>query len=185
MPVMRLPHRFSVNDYEEMIEYGILTENDRVELIRGEILDKMPIGNEHASRVKRLNLIFVRQVGDRVIVSVQDPIRLVDSAPEPDVALLRRVPDFYATVTPRPQDVLLLVEVSDSTLDFDRDIKRPLYAEAGIMEYWIVNLVDDCLEVHRGPQPDGTYQDVQILRRGQQVELVGLPGVIIAVADIL
>jgi hypothetical protein len=183
--VIRAHHRFTVDDYEEMIKRGILTENDRVELIRGEILEKMAIGNAHAAGVKRLNRLFSNRVGDRAIVGVQDPILLTDSEPEPDVTLLQPRDDFYATVTPRPADVLLLVEVSDSTLADDQNIKRPLYAQARIGEYWIVNLVDDCLEVYRQPQPDGTYRDVQILRRGQQVEIAALPGIIFEVADLL
>ena len=119
------------------------------------------------------------------LISIQDPIRLADSEPEPDVALLQPREDFYAARTPEPADVLLAIEVSDTSLEFDRDVKRPLYAAAGITEYWIVNLQDDCLEVYRQPQPDGTYRNVQTLRRGQQVEVAALPGVTLAVAEIL
>jgi Uma2 family endonuclease len=81
--------------------------------------------------------------------------------------------------------VLLLVEVSDSTLNYDRDVKRPMYAEAGIIEYWIVNLIDECLEVYRGPRPDGTYRDERVLKRGQSTDIAALPGVVIAVDEIL
>ncbi len=173
MPLTRVHHRFSVDDYEQMIERGILTENDRVELIRGEIIDKMSIGDQHAACVKRTNRLFARRVGDLAIVSVQDPIRLTDSEPEPDVALLRPREDYYASGKPLAADVLLAIEVSDSSLEYDRDVKRLLYAEAGIAEYWIVNLTDGCLEVYRRPQSDSTYGDVQIMRRGQQVEVGG------------
>jgi Uma2 family endonuclease len=179
-------HRFTVEDYDVMLEHGILTENDRVELIRGEILEKLPIGNKHAAGVKRINRLFSHRVGNLVLVGVQDPIRHTnDSEPEPDVTLLRLRADFYASGKPRPADVLLLVEVSDSTLDFVRDVKRPLYAEARLTEYWILNLVEDCLEVYRQPQADGTYAEVQILRRGQQVEITALPGIVFDVADLL
>jgi Uma2 family endonuclease len=185
MPLTLTRHRFSVDDYEQMIEKGILGENDRVELIRGEILDKMAIGDPHTATVKRLNHLFSRLVGDRVTLSIQDPIRLPDSEPEPDVALLRPQADYYASGKPLPPDVFLLIEVADSSLDFDRDVKRPLYAQSGIGEYWIVNLTDDCLEVYRRPQPDGSYGDVQTLRRGDQVEVTALPGLLLPVTDLL
>jgi Uma2 family endonuclease len=178
-------HRFSVDDYEQMIDFGILSENDRVELIRGEILEKMSIGERHGASVNRLNRLFNRRAGDRAIVSVQNPVRFPDSEPEPDVSLLEPRDDFYESAKPLPADVLLLVEVSDTTIDYDRDVKRPLYAEARIREYWIVNLNDDTLEVHRDSQPDGTYRDVQIVRRGQQIEVAALPGVILMLDEIL
>jgi Uma2 family endonuclease len=185
MSQTRVHHRFSVDEYEQMTELGILTENDRVELIRGEILEKMTIGDRHAACTIRLNQLLSLAVAGRALVSIQNPIRLADSEPEPDVALLTPRPDFYASGKPRPADVLLIVEVADTTLEFDRDVKRPMYAEAGIGEYWIVNLVDDCLEVHRQPQPDGTYRDVQTLRRGQQADVAALPGLLVAVDDML
>jgi len=185
MASTRVRFRFSVDDYEKMIEFGILTENHRVELIRGEIIDKMAIGDKHVVCVNRLNRLFIRRTGDTAIVSVQNPIRLSDSEPEPDVALWRPREDEYASGKPGPADIFLLIEVSDTTLDYDREVKRSLYAEAGIVEYWILNIPDECLEVYRQPQPDGTYRDVQTLRRGQQVEVAALPGLIVAVAEIL
>jgi len=185
MPLTMVHHRFTLDDYDQMIEHGILTENDRVELIRGEILAKMPISDQHVACVNRLNRLLGRKVGDDAIVSIQNPIRLADSEPEPDVVLLRPRQDFYASGKPRPADVLLVVEVADTTLEYDREVKRSLYAEAGIAEYWIVNLSEDCLEVYRQPRPDGTYRDVQTVRRGQQVEITALPGQGLAVAEIL
>jgi Uma2 family endonuclease len=169
-------HRFSVDDYEQMIEKGILTEDDRVELIRGEIIDKISIGDEHAACVSRLNRLFNRTLGDAAIVRIQDPVRLEDSAPEPDIALVKPRQDFYASGHPRSADVLLVVEVADTSLETDRDVKRPLYAENGIVEYWIVNLAETCIEVHRQPRPDGSYQDVRTLRRGQTIDVAALPG---------
>lgn len=185
MALTLVRHRFSVDEYEQMIESGILTENSRVELIRGEILDKMPIGDHHFASVNRLNRLLNRKVGDEAIVSIQSPIVLADSEPEPDIALLQPRDDFYASGKPQSADVLLLIEVSDTTLEFDREVKRPLYAEAGISEYWIVNLNDDCLEVHRLPQADGTYRDVQTWKRGQEIDIAALPGIVLAVDDIL
>lgn len=177
--------RYSVDDYEEMVRLGVLTENDRVELIRGEILAKMPIGPRHAASVTGLNEALGPQCAGRATLRIQDPIRLPDSEPEPDLSVVRRRADRYASDHPRPADILLIAEVSDSSLDEDRTVKRALYAEAGIVEYWIVNLVDDCLEVHRDPRPDGTYGDVRILRRGDVADIAGLPGVVVAVAEIL
>jgi Uma2 family endonuclease len=177
-------HRFSVDLYEQMIERGILTENDRVELIQGEIVDKMPIGDLHFACVNRLNRQLGRKAGDLAIISVQNPIRLPDSEPEPDVSLLQPKDDFYGSGKPRPPEVLLVIEVSDTTLDYDRDVKGPMYAEAGIIEYWIVNLIETCLEVHRQPQPDGRYAEVQTLRPGQEVEIAALPGIQLAVEEL-
>ncbi|HJZ92760.1 MAG TPA: Uma2 family endonuclease [Gemmataceae bacterium] len=185
MTARRTPHRFTVATYEKMIDLGILKEDDRVELIRGEIVAKMPIGDPHIACVDRLNRLLVRAVGDDAIVSIQNPIRLADSEPEPDVVLKRPRDDFYITGKPGPADILLLIEVADASLDDDREVKRPLYAEAGIGEYWIVNLVDGCLEVHRQPRPDGTYADVRTLRPGETIEIAALPRVTVAVANVL
>ncbi len=185
MPLTLVRHRFSVDTYEEMINRGILHEDDRVELIRGEIINKMPIGDLHAASVKRLNRTLGKALGDRVLIGVQDPIRLDDSEPEPDISLLVPRDDFYRAGKPRPADIILLIEVSDTSLDFDREVKRPLYAEAGIRELWIVKLEEDCLEVHRDPTPAGEYRDISILRRGQEVEIAAFPGIKFAVADLL
>jgi Uma2 family endonuclease len=185
MSARRTPHRFTVATYERMIDLGILKEDDRVELIRGEIIAKMPIGNPHIACVDRLNRLFVRAVGDDAIVSIQSPIRLADSEPEPDVVLKRPRDDFYASGKPGPADILLVIEVADASLDDDREVKSPLYGENGIAEYWIVNLVDRCLEVHRQPRPDGSYADVRSLRAGQTIEIGLIPGVTVAVADVV
>jgi len=175
--------RITVDEYEQMIESGILTEKDRVVLIRGEIVPKMAIGTPHSACVKRLNDLLGSKKADRFLLGVQDPIRLPDSEPEPDLTLLRRRDDYYLSGHPRPEDVFLLIEVADSSLEDDRDIMRPLYAESGIEDYWIVNLRDQCLEVYRQPQPDGSYLETHILRRGQRVEVTTLPGLSFAVKD--
>jgi Uma2 family endonuclease len=185
MTATRTPHRFTVATYEKMIDFGILKEDDRVELIRGEIVAKMPIGNPHIACVNRLNRLLVRAVGDDAIVSIQNPIRLADSEPEPDVVLERPRDDFYATGKAGPADILLLIEVAQDSLETDREDKGPLYAESGIVEYWIVNLIDRCLEVHRQPRPDGTYADVRTLRTGETIDVAALPGVTVAVADVV
>jgi Uma2 family endonuclease len=184
MTARRVPHRFTVPQYEKMIDVGILNENDRVELIRGELVAKMPIGDSHIACVDRLTVRMIRAVGDDAIVSIQNPIRLPDSEPEPDLVLKRPRDDYYASGKPGPGDILLLIEVSDSTLDYDREVKGPLYAENGIVEYWIVILEDRCLEIHRQPRPEGTYADVRTLRPGDTADVAALPGVSVAVADL-
>ncbi len=177
--------RYSVDDYEEMIRLGVLTENDRVELIRGEIVAKMAIGPKHAICVKRFNYLLVQRTAGRAVVGVQDPVRLIDSEPEPDISVVRAPMERYALEHPGPLDIFLLVEVADSSLHDDRTIMKSIYAESRIAEYWIVNLVDECLEVHRGPRPDGTYQEERVLRRGESTDIAALPGVVIAVDEVL
>src|SRR5262245_5832253 len=182
--VMKPPaQRFTVAEYDAMIARGILTENDRVELIRGEIVPKMPIGDPHIDCVDQLNYLLTGAIRGIARVSIQNPIHLADSEPEPDIVLKRR-PDANSRYTkPDPPDVFLIIEVAESSLDYGRNVKRPLYAENGIVEYWIVNLIDRCLEVHRQPRPDGTYADMRTLRVGETIDIVALPGVTIAVAD--
>ena len=185
MSAIRTQQRYTVDEYEEMVVRGILTERDRVELIRGEIVDKMTIGTPHSSCTRRLNWLLGNLLHERALISIQAPIRLPDSEPEPDVSVVRPRPDFYAKAHPIAEDIFLVIEVSDSSLDFDRDVKGPLYAESGIVEYWIVNLIESCLEVHRRPSPAGTYGELITLRSGDTVEITALPGVSLAVSDIL
>jgi Uma2 family endonuclease len=185
MTARRVPHRFTVQQYEKMGAVGILNENDRVELIRGEIVAKLTIGSPHIACVNRLNRLLVRAVADRAIVSIQNPIRLADSEPEPDVVLLAPRADDYSADKAGPADIFLVVEVADTSLDFDREVKGPLYAENGIVEYWIANLDDRCLEVYRQPRADGTHADVRTLRPGDTADVAAHPGLTVAVADIL
>jgi Uma2 family endonuclease len=174
-------YKLSIDKYEQMIRAGILTENDRVELIRGELLDKMPIGDAHVEVVNRLNRKFSKLLDESVTVSVQNPLVLADSEPEPDLALYTRRAGGKA----RPGDVHLLIEVADSSLEFDRTVKLPLYAEAGIRELWIVNLIDEKLEIYRQPQLDGTYRQTLTLGAGDEVEPLAFAGVRLSVGEIL
>jgi Uma2 family endonuclease len=177
--------RFTVAEYYRMAEAGILGEDDRVELIEGEILVMSPIGSRHAAAVGRLNRFFSQGAGTAALVRVQDPIHLGDRAePQPDIALVRPRDDFYAGAHPGPEDVLLLVEVADTSLRYDRLVKVPLYARMGIREVWVVDLDDGSVEVHRQPSPQG-YGEVQRLRRGQRLAPLALPEVEIAVEDLL
>jgi Uma2 family endonuclease len=147
---------FTVEEYYRMAEAGILAEDDRVELINGEIIRMAAIGSRHAACVSRLIALFSGLVAGRTTISAQNPLRLDDlSEPEPDFALLLPREDFYAGAHPGRGDVLLLIEVADSSLDFDRQTKVPLYAEAGISELWIVNLAQRQVEVFRNPGQQG------------------------------
>lgn len=139
--------QFTVADYARMREAGILREDDRVELLDGEVRSMGPIGPFHAAIVNVLVLLFTRQLGDRAIVSGQNPIQLHNhSEPQPDVAILQPREDFYAAAHPRPDDVLIVVEVSDSSLDYDRNEKLPRYASAGIPEVWIIDVGKQTIE---------------------------------------
>lgn len=183
MSIAQPHHRFSIPDYVQMIDLGILTPRDRVELIHGEIIEKMSIGQMHAACVMLLTGLFHRRLSQRAIVSVQNPLRLQDSLPEPDLIIVKPRDDFYAASYPTPQDVLLLVEVADTSLDFDRNVKGPLYAENGIAEYWILNLLDRTLEVYRQPQPDGRYAHTQLLTKDDAVTPEHRSDATFAVAD--
>jgi Uma2 family endonuclease len=135
-------HRLSVDDYHRMAESGILGPDDRVELLEGEILDMSPIGSLHAALVRVLARWLGSIAGDRAIVAVQDPIRLDDaSEPQPDIAILKARPDCYASAHPGPEDVLLVVEVAETSLGYDLGVKVPLYARHGIPEVWVVDAV--------------------------------------------
>ncbi len=158
---------FNVDQYYRLAEAGVLQPDDRVELIEGEIIRMPPIGSPHASRVKRISYILHDVFEERVIVSVQDPVRLNDfSEPVPDVALLKPRGDFYAARHPAPEDVLLIVEVSDSTILTDRNVKVPLYARAGIPEVWLANLPKQVVEVYSEPA-EGKYQKAVTFNLGE------------------
>ena len=177
--------RFTVDEYHRMAEVGILTETDRVELIDGEIVEMAPVGSRHASVVKRLNALLTGRLGARAIVSVQDPVQLSkESEPQPDVVLLRPTPDFYAGSHPEPVDTLLLIEVADTSLLYDRGVKLPRYATARVIEVWIVDLAEDAVEVCRTPGPDG-YRDVVRVPRGGSLSPVAFPDLTLGVDEIL
>ena len=177
--------RFTVEEYYRMGEAGILSGDDRVELIEGEIVMMTPIGPPHAAAVHRLTRLWITRLGDRAIVLVQNPIRLaLDSELQPDLALLRPRPDFYGKSHPQPPDTFLLIEVADTTAESDRRVKVPLYARAGIRETWLLDLSADCVEVYRRPTPDG-YQDVLTLHRGRPLAPGAFPDLVLTVEDLL
>ncbi len=177
--------RFTVEEYHWIARVGILREDDRVELIDGEVLEMTPIGRRHASCIARLDHILGHELGDAAVIWPRNPIRLSDySEPQPDLTLLRPRPDFYSTVEPSPSDVLLLIEVSDTTVEYDRRVKVPLYARHSVPEVWLVDLEQDTITVYRDPNADG-YRTVRVVRRGEAVAPSAFPDRPLAVSDIL
>jgi len=167
-PVMAPHWKLSVEDYHRMAEVGILHEDDRVELIEGELIQMTPIGPWHSSLANTLiELLAYRTVG-RAIASVQNPIHLgPGSEPQPDFALLRHRQDRYKSRLPTAADVLLLVEIADTTLQSDRETKAPLYARHNIPEYWIINLPQRQIEIHQAPDSaQGRYGDWRVMTEG-------------------
>jgi Uma2 family endonuclease len=174
--------RFTVDEYLEMAKAGILTEDDRVELIDGQIIEMSPIGDPHVEAVNRcLRAFLLPAAAGRLLPSAQNPVR-VDryNDPQPDVVL---VPPGLRGA-PRVADALLVIEVADSSLSYDRRIKLPLYARAGIREAWLLDLQGEALEVHREPGPEG-YALIRRCRRGERVAPVAFPDPDLAVDDLL
>ena len=183
--IARTAHRFTVDEYYRMAETGVIKPDARVELLDGQIIDMMPIGPFHGGTVKSLNQLFAGVAKGRFLVSVQDPVRLNDrSEPEPDLMLLKPKADKYKSRHPKPEDVYLIIEVADSTLQFDREEKIPAYGAAGIAEAWLVNLPEQKIEVYREPHFTG-YASKAILRPGETASPAAFTDVIIDVAELL
>jgi Uma2 family endonuclease len=183
MSVQIARRHFNIAEYYRMMEAGILSESDHVELIDGEVVEMSPIGSRHAACVDRLNK-FLNKLDD-VIVRVQNPIRLDDfSEPQPDITLLRMRPDYYAQGHPTSSDVLLVIEVADSSTEFDRIVKLPLYAEALMPEFWLVNLPDERVEVFSHPS-SGAFQKSQEFKRGENLMAQTISDLSLAVDAIL
>jgi Uma2 family endonuclease len=177
--------RFTVHDYHRMGAAGILSPTDRVELIDGEIVTKMAIGPRHGACVDRANRALTTAVDTSAIVRVQGSVRLnLFNEPEPDIALLRPRDDFYRSAHPGPADILLVVEVAESSIDFDREIKARVYARAGLPEYWLVDLNEDLVHVHADPH-NGIFRAVASYRREQSITPRLLPDFAISVFDLL
>ena len=178
-------HQFTVADYHCMLETGVLNEDSRVELLNGEIIKMSPIGSRHSANVKRLNRLLGKQLDPDIIIGIQDPIRLDNyTEPQPDVSVLKPQADLYEGTHPQPSDVLLVIEVADSTIDIDREIKLPAYARSGIAEVWLIDLNKNRIEVHANPH-NGIYQEVRLVQRGQQVISKMLPQLTVNADDIL
>jgi len=185
MTVQLLRRKFTVEQFHKMAESGILNEDDRVELIRGEIIEMAAIGLKHAACVNRLSNFLAWKLVNRVITSVQNPVELDDnSEPQPDVVLLKPREDFYASARPQAKDVFLIIEVADSTIKYDREVKIPLYDEEGVIEVWLVDINEECVEVYREPV-NGKYQKVQKFRTGESLVIQAFGDVNIGVNEIL
>lgn len=173
---------FNVEEYYRMAEVGILHENERVELIQGEIVEMSPIGDRHAACVRETQRLFHQQAGNTAVVSTQNPLLLEDlSEPLPDLAILKA--GKYRR-HPTPNEVLLIIEVSDTTEAYDREVKVPMYARSAIPEVWVVRLLAHSIRVYRHPE-NGTYKDVVEYWRGQSISPLMLPEISFFVDEIL
>jgi len=185
MAVEIAKHQWTLAAYRRMGATGILCEDDRVELIKGDVVEMTPSGSRHAAAVAWLDAWLHQAVGRAALVFVQNPLELDPrSEPQPDLMLLRPRPDYYAGALPTPAAVLLLIEVADTSLEFDRQVKAPLYAAAGIPEYWIVNLQDRVLETYQDPAPTG-YRMAASLGTGAVARAATLPGLTLDIATVL
>jgi Uma2 family endonuclease len=175
----------TAQEYQRMGEVGILRREDRVELIEGDLIEMSPIGGAHIFWVMKLTRLLTLAAGLRAYVSVQSSVRLDDrTEPEPDIALIR--PDFkpVGNAPPATADLLLLVEVADTSLRYDKTIKAELYARHGVPEYWIVDIDAHVIHVHRNAKPAG-YADIGEARPGSTLEPVLLPDLRLPIADLL
>jgi Uma2 family endonuclease len=176
--------RFTRAEYYRMAEAGILGERDRVELIKGEIIEMSLIGRRHKAFVGNLAQFLMVRLAGRAVVWVQSSIALAeDTEPQPDLAVLRRGAVSYKERDAWAEDALLVIEVADSSLAYDRSTKLRLYAEAGIPEYWVVDCAAETVEVHRGPGPDG-YREVNLVAGAATLRLQAFPGVELSTTDI-
>lgn len=168
-----------------MGEAGIFTPEDRVELLDGEIIQMTPIGSRHGGCVNRLNQLLIQNLAGRAVVTVQNPVLLDErSEPQPDVVVARLREDFYSGGHPEPGDMLLLIEVSDTTLLYDRNRKVPRYGARGVHEAWLVDLEAERIEVYREPAPDG-YAQSTASTRGDSLSPAAFPDLTLTVDEIL
>lgn len=185
MTVRALRRRFTVEEYHQIAKAGILSEDDRVELMEGEIVEMIPISSRHAACVDCLNHLISHSLGEAVTVRVQSPIHLTEhSEPQPDLALLKHRYDFYADKHPGPEDVLLVVEVAETSQEYDREVKIPHYAQAGIPEAWLVDLKKEMIESYSKPSPQG-YKEVRKYQSGKHLTSHSITDLKLSVDDIL
>jgi Uma2 family endonuclease len=175
---------FTVEEYHRMGESGILKPGERVELIRGDVIEMAPIGRRHVAFVNNFTQLLVTRLAGRAIVSVQNPVVVaVDSEPQPDLALLRHRAIAYKDAEITAADVVLLIEVAETSLRYDRTVKLRLYAEAGVPEYWVVDADAESIEVHRGPTPDGYGEVFRVVGQGA-ISPAAFPEVRLTLAEI-
>ena len=175
--------QFTVEQYDAMVQKGILPRELRCELIEGEIIEMVPIGIAHSRVVTMLTNTLAIKVAGRALVSPQNPIVLMPlSEPQPDLTIITT--DAYASGHPRPESILLVIEVADSSVRYDRTRKMPLYANKGVREAWLVDLGAGAVDVHRGPGPAGWAHSFRVTR-GQTISPEAFPDIVLAVDDIL
>lgn len=177
--------RLSVQDYHQMAESGILQPDERVELLEGQIIQMAAKGTAHSASVSRIEQLLRNRLGSCILLRFQDPIRLDDySEPEPDIAVVRPNPNFYEDHHPIPSEVFLLIEVSDKTLQFDRETKAPVYGRSGIAEYWVLDVNGRKLHGYRSPSKTG-YQSETILSEELEIAPLAFPDCVMAVREML
>jgi hypothetical protein len=182
LPSLRL---FTAEEYQRLAEIGLLDEDERVELIEGRIVQMPPKNVKHTTATRRANRYFTKLLGDRAIICVQDPILLNDfSEPEPDLVLAAPPDERYLEHHPMPKDIFLVLEIADSSLAYDRDVKCPLFAQYGIMQFCLLNVRDRELEDYRDPGPNG-YRSKRTYTEDQSFNLVAFPKVLIKIKDLL
>jgi len=182
---MAVRHAFTVDEWDRMGEAGLFGEGARVELLDGEVIEMAPIGSAHAGCVNRLSRLLISLLGELAVVAPQNPVVLNEiSQPQPDVAVLAPRQDMYSRSHATPADILLLIEVADTSLAFDRDTKAPYYAACGVTETWIVDIEGERILVMRSPASSG-YAKIRRLRRGHELDIEAMPGISIGVDDVL
>ena len=177
--------RFTAAEFLRLVEIGVLAEGDRVELIQGDLIEMSPIYITHISTLNRLVWLLSNALGKQVILSVQNPVQLSeDNLPQPDVAIFRFQEEFYSEQHAKPEDILLIIEVADTSLRYDQRVKSKLYGTAGIADYWIVNLPERQIEVYREPRPNG-YRTVTTYAPGETLSPLAFPDVVLQVEQIM
>lgn len=185
MSALPAKHVFTTEEWHRFAATGAFAADYRAELIEGEIIDMSPVGVDHSACVNYLNRYFNKKLSDDIWVSVQNPITLGDfSEPEPDLLIVPYRDDFYRHAHPSAEDVLLLIEVADSSLAQDRNVKAPLYARFAIAEYWIINLSEKCVELYRKPQ-QGIYQEKLVLRDKDSLQALNFPNIELTVNQVV
>jgi Uma2 family endonuclease len=183
---MAVLHRgVTVDEWHRMADAGLFGQDARLELLDGEVIEMSPIHSPHAGCVNRLNRLLMAAVGSRAVIAIQNPVVIDNrSEPQPDLALLEPRNDDYSRSHATPSEILLLIEVSDSTLAYDRDRKGPYYGKTGVRECWIVDLAGERINVMRSPSAAG-YRDVEVIGRGRDVSVGALPDVRLEVSAVL
>ncbi len=169
-------HSLTTKDVERMVETGVLDEDDRIELINGKLVEMSPPGRKHIAYTNRMQHLLTRAIETGLIISVQNPVQLSPNLqPEPDLALLKWRNDFYVTNMATPEDIVLLIEVSDSSLIYDQEVKVPLYGTTGVSESWIISVEHGHIDVYRDPSPEG-YTSRQRYTAGESLTVPGVEG---------